>query len=50
MSLSFRGANATSKLLVAGAGRKQVPPLRFAHHRNDKEFNVHRNDNVQNGH
>ena len=34
--LSFRGANATRNLLFAGTGRKQIPPLRFAHYRNDK--------------
>src|SRR5580692_511069 len=36
VSLSFRGATATRNLLFAGASTKQVPPLRFAHHRNDK--------------
>jgi hypothetical protein len=32
------GANATRNLLFAGGGPKQIPPLRFAHRRNDKEL------------
>ena len=35
-SLSFRGANATRNLLFVGPGKKQIPPLRYAHRRNDK--------------
>ena len=38
--MSFRGANATRNLLLAGAGKQQIPPLRPANRRNDKGIEI----------